>query len=163
MEKDSLTDETPAAPPAGVDRDAFTLAYLATHEEACPACGYNVHRLTAPRCPECGRPLAVQVVAAIAGFTWPWLVALVSVSLAAGFGMMIAAVSINERLPDWDYQPRLFLLCVYFMCNLPLPVVALLLRRWFVRRTPPVQWWMARLMALVTVGMVICFLVAIWR
>ncbi len=70
----------PIAPPLGVDRETFTLAYVAAHEAQCPACGYNMHALTIARCPECGRPFEVRLVAPV-GISKAWIVLLVTTAI----------------------------------------------------------------------------------
>ena len=140
----------PAVPPEGVDRESFTVAYLANHEAQCPACGYNVHKLTQARCPECGRPLTVQVVTPASGFTWPWMVSLVVLGLASGVGVLVLAVVIHEGLRE----PMPFrAVLIYFMCNIPLPLTVLAVRRWFVRWSGAVQWIIAALLLAATASM----------
>lgn len=36
-------------------------AYLASRDEPCPGCGYNLRDLTGERCPECNQPLTLRV------------------------------------------------------------------------------------------------------
>ena len=36
-------------------------AFLAEHDEPCPACGYNLRGLTGEACPECGEALRLRV------------------------------------------------------------------------------------------------------
>ncbi|MEO1534087.1 MAG: hypothetical protein AAFS11_00810 [Planctomycetota bacterium] len=35
--------------------DADVIEYLATHDAACPTCGYQLRALSKTRCPECGK------------------------------------------------------------------------------------------------------------
>jgi hypothetical protein len=126
-----METESPIAPaPSPADPDAFTLAFLAENEAECPACGYNVHALREARCPECGRSLRVMVVTAQGGFSAAWIVLMLAASLAAGVGLLVAAVTVRASLPSqWHFK----LVLIYFMLNIPLPLLALVLRRPFLR------------------------------
>lgn len=54
----------PKAEPRAARRDPDLLeAYLAEHAIDCPVCGYGLHRLTEPRCPECAAELSLTVAA----------------------------------------------------------------------------------------------------
>ncbi len=61
---------TPGAAGAGLsestegltaDATALLLEFVRGRDVLCPACGYNLRNLTAARCPECNRELALQV------------------------------------------------------------------------------------------------------
>jgi hypothetical protein len=146
-------------PPEGVNREAFTLAFLADHEGDCPACGYNVHALIQPRCPECGRPLEVQVVSAIGGVSAAWVTALIVEAVAAGIGLLVLLGEANDRMHDMRLsEPILMFSLLYFMCNLPVPAGVLVVRRWYVRWSALVQWMIASaliIMALVALVMLL--------
>jgi Mn2+/Fe2+ NRAMP family transporter len=163
MDKEPFVLEQEILPPVGVDLETFTLAYLACHEAECPACGYNVHKLTEARCPECGKRLAVQVVAAIGGLSTPWLVAMVALGLTAGIGLLFAATAVKQSLPSWQHEPWLVFLIIYFMCNVPFPILLLILRRWFVRQGRGVQWGITLPAAVVTAAMVLGLLLKLGR
>jgi hypothetical protein len=125
------TEPTITAPSAPFDPDAFTLAYLMANEAECPACGYNVHALSSPRCPECARPLRVMVVTTQGGYSLAWVILTVAASLAAGVGLFVAVILVREGLPpvsDWRT-----LVLLYYLTNLPLPLLCLMFRRLFIR------------------------------
>jgi len=145
----------PAPPDTVPDKDAFTLAYLSAHEAQCPACGYNVHALTQPRCPECGRGLVVRIVPAEGGFTVPWVASLITSALAAGIGLLVVAVVATEGIHG---PGALRYILVYFMANIPVPFVVLALGRRFVRWRLWVQYGLAGVLALATGGMLAWFI-----
>jgi hypothetical protein len=145
---------------APADLDGFTLAYLRAHEAECPACGYNVHALTQPRCPECGRGLVVQVTTA-AGFSWQWIMSLVVSSLGAGVGLLVLLVVLGEGMHEPSNAIRFVLF--YFMGNIPLPLMVLATRRRFLRLWPVVQNAIGGILILATVGMMTWFIGLILR
>ena len=168
MEGPSLQSPAPppvVAPPTGVGLDAFTLAYLQTHELECPACGYNVHRLIEPRCPECGRKLAVQVVMAEGGFRAAWVVALLASGISAGVGLLLFAVVLKEGMPrgNGPREASFFVIICYFLCSMPFPLLLLLLRRWYIRTASGLQWIAASIISFLTAVMITWFIVLIGR
>ena len=147
---------TPSAMP--LDPDAFTLAYLMANEAECPACGYNVHALSAPRCPECARPLRVQVVSVQGGYSFAWVIAMVTSCITGGIGLLVAAVVAREGV---HYNPfYLLFILIYFMCNIPLPLLFLAFRRMFVR-LKVWQWLITVPFLLASVVMLTCFIAEI--
>ncbi len=146
-------------PPPLVDRDNFMLAYLAQHEAQCPACGYNVHALTSPRCPECGRGLTLRVVGAV-GFNKVWICLLIPLAIAAGIGLLVAVVLTHESMPS---ELSLKIVLEYFLANIPLPVLALFLRRPFGRLPKLLQRLMAMAALCSTAVMLVWFLAKIIR
>jgi hypothetical protein len=93
-------------PPAPSDTTAL-LAWLATRDIPCPVCGYNLRALPDPRCPECNAPLTLQVWSENAG-TGPWLVALISFALAAGFDGVVSLLAVGEMAlyaPNYRSDP----------------------------------------------------------
>jgi hypothetical protein len=140
MDEDSLSAGKAAEPPVGVDREAFTLAYLAAHEAECPACGYNVHRLTRARCPECGRPLEVRVVAAVGGYSAAWIFLMAAAAFAGGVGVLMCVLVARFGSP---YGFKVAIPITYFIGNIPLPFLALSFRKRLVRVSRPIQWALA--------------------
>ncbi|MFZ4574758.1 MAG: hypothetical protein ACOYN0_10205, partial [Phycisphaerales bacterium] len=43
------------------ETDPAIIAFLANRDAPCPGCGYNLRGLTAPVCPECKRPVTLQL------------------------------------------------------------------------------------------------------
>jgi hypothetical protein len=145
-------------PPQGADLDTFTLAYLACHEAECPACGYNLHALTVPRCPECGRGLALRLVGGRLHVCW--IVLLIVAAFGAGIGVLMLAVLTRDPMPR---ELRWRIVLTYFMCNVPLPLVVLLTRRAFEKLPKPLQLVVAGIMIAATLVALIWFLAMIGR
>jgi hypothetical protein len=146
---------TPTAP--APDPDAFTLAYLGENEADCPACGYNVHALREPRCPECGKPLRITVFQAGTGISLPWVIATVAASLAAGIGLLVAVITLRDGFPhQWHFRVVL----TYFLLCLPVPLPLLLLRRWFLR-LGFFQWLFTIPLLLIDFIMLVWFMIAV--
>lgn len=72
---------------------AALVQWLAEHDEPCPVCGYNVRALTVATCPECSAPLRLGVTSP-QHLLGPWLLAIISCSLALGFdGVVMTLMS----------------------------------------------------------------------
>jgi hypothetical protein len=90
----ALSDSAPAETPSDT---AALLSWLATRDAPCPVCGYNLRALPAPRCPECSAPLSLHVYSENASIG-PWLVALGSYALAAGFDGVVTLMMLTVAL-----------------------------------------------------------------
>ena len=154
-----MEDGPSCAPSSGQTRDDFTLAYLQSCEAECPTCGYNVHAVTAPRCPECGGRLEIRVVPVSSGFSRAWLTALVASGLGGGMGLLLAAVVVHSGLP----RNSLNIDVVYFLLQIPTPVILLIARRWYVRMTNMLQWLFACGLAGLNVGGLLWIVIYILR
>jgi len=77
--------------------DDMLLEFIASRDADCPNCGYSVRGLERPICPECGTGLELGVVAQRVA-VGPWLVAIVSLSLAAGFDGVLFIVGMGEQM-----------------------------------------------------------------
>lgn len=76
------------------ERAAALLSWLGANDAACPVCSYNLRGLKEPKCPECAAPLHLAVGSSHF-LTGPWILALVSLSLALGFdGVVVTLMSI---------------------------------------------------------------------
>ena len=154
METDPLP-QTQAA--VALDPDAFTVAYLMAHQAECPACGYNVHALPAPRCPECGRPLRVMVVVPGSGISAAWVIAMIIASLAGGVGLLVAMATLSDGLPrEWHFR----IVMLYFLLCLPIPPLLLIFRRLFLR-LGLVQWLIAIPLVLLNLLMLVWFMIEV--
>lgn len=132
------------------------LDFLRDRDVACPLCGYNLRGLTSPRCPECGRDLRLSVGLA-EPFLRAWVLLAVATVAPAGIGLVFVAVLIRDRafMPrEWWYVAS----AVYFLACIPLAVVVLICRRWFVRLPKRVQWTAAAAIALLSATLLIWFL-----
>lgn len=72
-------------------------AFLAEHDEPCPACGYNLRGLTGEACPECGEALRLRV-----GMVEPrmklYLGGLVGLACGTGFDGIILLWVVYEQV-----------------------------------------------------------------
>ena len=141
-------------PPTLSPREDLTLRFLAQNEAPCPACGYNVHKATLPRCPECGRALTLHLATPDAKPPAPWILLMITTSLAAGMGAFILAVTLGERMPR-DLRWRIVLF--YFMCTIPLPLPAFFLRR-PMNAYPNFAWCLSLLFTVVNFFMLLLFI-----
>lgn len=67
------------------------LAFLASHDAACPVCSHGLRGITAPICPECGSPLRLEVTSANLHLG-PWSLAIASMALAMGFDGVVSLI-----------------------------------------------------------------------
>lgn len=146
------------------------LRYVQDLEVPCPVCGYNLHQLTRPSCPECGHALKLGV-RSVEPVRASWVLLLVGLAMAAGPGLIAGlmlsqevmrfGVAITFRIWDWAE----ILLTVYVIAAVPMLVAALLTRRWFCTLPLRVQHTIAlapMALNLVIVGRIIGMLVGYW-
>lgn len=148
-----------SAGPELTPRETFLLEYLAAHEAACPACGYNVHALVAPRCPECGLALELQITAEGQG-SRAWILLLCGTALGAAVGLFCLILITDGGFPgplQWQ------ILFVYFLANVPMPLVAIFARRRFTRLRVSSQWIYALATAGATMVMIVRFIAKVAR
>lgn len=124
-------EPTPQSPPPSSANDRNAAAdthalreFLATRNEACPACGYNLRGLTQDRCPECGARLVLQLAdaarplsrAAVAGFVgWSFdatLLGLMTVRYAtegswAAAGTLVGLIYCVAQIRAWGGRAAL--------------------------------------------------------
>ena len=62
--------------------------YLASRDEACPGCGYNLRGLVGDRCPECNQQLSLRV-ALTETKLGPFIAAVVGLATGAGFNGLL--------------------------------------------------------------------------
>jgi len=67
------------------------LSFLADNDTPCPICRYNLRGLLTPRCPECAAPLHLAVASPNLHLG-PFVLTIVSFSLAAGFDLVVATM-----------------------------------------------------------------------
>ena len=68
-------------------------AFLAQRDEACPVCKYSIRDLSSDTCPECGCALKLKIDSSDLHIV-PWIVALLSAALPAGFYIIVSLVTI---------------------------------------------------------------------
>ena len=73
------------------------ISFLAERDVACPVCRYNLRGLNRASCPECNAPLRLEVgsPSLVLG---PFLVAVVSFSLGAGFDLVVGILMVTVAL-----------------------------------------------------------------
>lgn len=144
-----------ASSPPGDPLQQLTLRFLDSSEGNCPVCGYNVHRITASRCPECGRELRLRLVAVAPVFHLPWVILMMAACLGAGIGLFVGAIVLGEGIPpenDWR------IVLTYFLFNIPLPLLVFLLLRPMRRLEGALAWIAPLLMVTATLVMAAWFL-----
>ena len=119
----------PAAPQPGSEEtvpseDAFLLRYLETHDAPCPGCGYNLHALTAPRCPECGRAVRIKVVRRDPG-AHAWIVMTAATAASAGTGLLFTLIHPPHRFE----RPPGSWAAAYLYAAMPITALLVLARR----------------------------------
>ncbi len=102
--------ESPALTPFAADQ-ARLYDHLAGRDTPCPGCGYNLRDLTAPRCPECDRPLRLEVRAAEVTPLWLLLAAApCAFSLIATILMAVpVAIGVLDGMGPGGMPVRIFL------------------------------------------------------
>ncbi|MBX3317697.1 MAG: hypothetical protein KF902_12645 [Phycisphaeraceae bacterium] len=76
---------------ADSERARMLREFLALNDAACPVCGYNVRGLVHQSCPECNAPLSLGVTSENLSIG-PWVLAIVSFAMAAGFDGVVSTV-----------------------------------------------------------------------
>ena len=117
--------------------------YLRDRDVACPLCEYNLRGLTVPRCPECGRELALRV-----GLVEPrqgaWIAALIATALPAGVGMLLIVTIVKDGWPQGaEFQTLQNLGFWYYLLSIPLEGCLVWQRRRFLRIQRTMQWMIA--------------------
>jgi hypothetical protein len=99
-------------PPAGRAQDLL-LDFLREYDAPCPVCGYNLHALTRPICPECGQELVLTV--GTARLRLGWLLAALAPGFFSGIAAVFVLVPILGRLflGDGKWSPGLNVLDLF--------------------------------------------------
>jgi hypothetical protein len=133
--------ETPTQPlpPDTASDDEFLLAFLDWHESACPACGYNCHKLQEPRCPECALSLTLRVTS-IVPVSKSWIALVIMSAATSGMGGIVLAFMAFHGWPHVRFAPWLSrAIFGYFVAMIPAPALILWLRRPFSNLPRPVR------------------------
>jgi ribosomal protein L37E len=71
------------------------VAFLATRHEPCPRCNYDLYKVAAEACPECGFPLELHLKGS-ALRDRSWYIAVISVAMGLGLDLVLTGVSIFD-------------------------------------------------------------------
>lgn len=114
------------------------LDFLRDHDAPCPVCGYNLHKLTVPTCPECRHALELTVgvrglriglyIATLAPFMFSGMAAL-------AFGVLVFVAELAGGNPP----PVLYLLTLFGLGSGAVAVALIVRRRRFLSFTPSTQ------------------------
>jgi hypothetical protein len=145
---------------AGDDETRQLVDFLATHDAACPLCGYNLRALTAPRCPECGREVRLSVAMA-EPYLRAWVVLAAATCAAGGAGMFLLMIVAVEGWPhlgqsEWEHFFSNAVM-VYFIGGVPLAAAVLVARRRLLRLTARRQWALAWAAVVLTTAAMLAF------
>jgi hypothetical protein len=137
------------------DDDALLLQFVSTREIYCPVCKYNLHQLTIPRCPECGRALKLTV-GAVEPFMAAWIFLAISLFASSGIGLLLTAFAAKGTLGPLHGME---VFAWWFPdASIPFALVAILLRRRFLRQPPLRQWLIAIAAAALTFAQISVFI-----
>jgi len=89
-------------------RDDLLLRFLERAEAPCPICGYNLHKLTRPKCPECGQTIELRVGAVNARIS-ALIACLTPMLMMFGLSVFFGAMTMKHGLPrgrgeSWFYM-----------------------------------------------------------
>lgn len=153
----------PETQPPPTDEELL-LGYLQQREAVCPVCKYNLHALTLPRCPECGMGLRLSV-GTVEPYLRAWILLIVAACASAGLGVLFVVVVVRDGWPLTTFSGRTSILefvatngsIAYFMATIPVVVLALAFRRWFIRRARATQWAFSALFSIVSILVFLAF------
>jgi hypothetical protein len=133
--------------PALMEPEEYLLAYLQTHDAACPLCRYNLRGIPRLRCPECGREIRLELTLAEPRIM-PWVMTTLFVAMAASAGILFVS-SVGFYGPHYIMamlRERNWLLlagAAYGVAATPLGLALLKHRRKFMQLSPRSQWTLA--------------------
>ena len=150
----------PSAVNADTDDDAEhrLTAYLARHDAVCPLCRCNLRGLTSARCPECGQALRLTVGLA-EPFLRAWILLVASAWAGAGVGLLFLVTLLLQGLPSGP--PVICAAIVCLTADIPVGVLALVLRRRLLKLRRGHQWAIAWATVVITGVGYLLFLVQI--
>ncbi|QYK47242.1 MAG: hypothetical protein KF838_10675 [Phycisphaeraceae bacterium] len=117
--------------------------FLASNDAACPVCGYNLRGLLHQACPECNAPLSLGVTSENLSIG-PWVLAIVSFAMAAGFDGVVATVltvvMIANPPPIWLPYAVVGMFMTLAIASLACVLRIVRLRRRWAFQTRRIQW-----------------------
>ncbi len=125
-----MSTETATTTPAGPTDEQLVVDYLRLREAHCPVCHYNLHLLTVPRCPECGRELRLTV-GTLEPFMRAWICLAVATFASAGLGLLFTCAFLIQGFPRHIDSLRDFTLvvaAVYLILNIPMSAAVIAVR-----------------------------------
>lgn len=124
-------------------RERLLREFLASNDAACPVCGYNLRGLLASTCPECNAPLALGVTSENLSIG-PWVLAIVSFAMAAGFDGVVATLltiaMIANPPPHWMPYTMVGMFMTLAIASLACVVTVVRKRKRWAFRTRRIQW-----------------------
>jgi hypothetical protein len=138
--------------------DAMLLQFVRDREVPCPVCKYNLHALTVPRCPECGRALCLTV-GAVEPFLAAWIITAIGSFGSSGIGALLTAFAICR--PVHFHDPTQYLAWWSFTFSVPLAIGTVMFRRKFLRLPRGIQWILAVLVVTLSLGQIVGFIALI--
>src|SRR4051812_20929471 len=120
--------------------EAMLLQFVRDHEVLCPVCKYNLHALTVPRCPECGRALKLTV-GTVEPFLAAWVVVAIGTFASSGIGALLTCFAVFQRPHFHEFIQ--YVAWWSFTASFPFALCAVLLRRQFLRLSRTIQWLIA--------------------
>ena len=138
------------------------IAHLHERDEPCPACGYNLHGIPTPICPECGTELAVTVCRAKDALG-PWLLGLIVTAAGLGFSSVMSIAGIAAAVRHINWTPGDLQVLLSFSAAATISAVTLIVvlrRRTLIMNRPRIEQWTR---AAVTCGwMLIVHTAVVW-
>ena len=152
MSRTEPLSHEPAPEETGTRAQHMLLSFLREHDAPCPVCGYNLHALTRPICPECGHDLVLTV-----GTTrvhLGWLLASVAPGFFSGIAACFVLVMIVARLIFGDRKMSIGLNAVdlFGWCSGAFAIILAIQRSRFLAQPRTRQRWFALAVWLIHIG-----------
>lgn len=118
--------------------------WLEHHNAPCPACGYNLRRLTGDICPECGRRFRLQIgevdphFGYLLAFVAP-MMALLGLGLILLIGFVVAVID-SGGLPRVGHEWGIYAFIAMGLVAGAATVRIYRRRRWFLAKAKTTQW-----------------------
>jgi hypothetical protein len=131
--------DTPTTHADSQTDEQMLLAFVATRDVRCPACGYNLRQLHSNTCPECGNALRLSV-GLVDSVGRAWITALVAALIPAGCGLpfLVAITIALFSGASWsavDLDPGITIIILYTAGCLVGALLLLTNRRIYMRQS----------------------------